>query len=372
VNSSNWGQNRRLFRAPNAHRETLGSWREHFRPAEHPAIAGLGVAILAGCGYQSVGSTATFEVPDFDHGPVAPNPGIKVVPMPKHLPKPYDVTTKDLLKRGPDSWMAYFRLNAGGPIQAIDTDVSTVDAQADQVYRVGGRRAHLIHVEMQSHRDSRLARRLWRYNAMLDLKYNLRVRSVAVLLRPEADSRKLTGVLELQLPDNDKVVTFYYRVIRAWEQPVESILAGPLATLPMAPLADVPLQDLPRVLDRIDSRLATEAPPEDAARMMASTLILTGMRLDPDEVTALSRRLRTMNILKDSSFYQVLLKEGMEKGRITEAQQLLFRQGRLRFGRLDKATRSAIEAIDDLERLHRLSELILTATNWRDLLAKPE
>jgi len=79
-----------------------------------------------------------------------------------------------------------------------------------------------------------------------------------------------------------------------------------------------------------------------------------------------------MNILKDSSFYQVLLKEGMEKGRITEAQQLLFRQGRLRFGRLDKATRSAIEAIDDLERLHRLSELILTATNWRDLLAKPE
>jgi hypothetical protein len=75
-----------------------------------------------------------------------------------------------------------------------------------------------------------------------------------------------------------------------------------------------------------------------------------------------------MNILKDSSFYQVLLKEG----RIKEAQELMFRQGRLRFGRLDKATRSAIEAIDDLEPLQRLSERILTATNWRDLLAEPE
>jgi predicted transposase YdaD len=118
--------------------------------------------------------------------------------------------------------------------------------------------------------------------------------------------------------------------------------------------------------------------------------------LDRDEVTALSRRLRTMNILKDSSYYQVLLQEGlekgrkegmeiglkegmekgqkvgMEKGRITQAQELLFHQGRLRFGRIDKATRSAIEAIDDLERLQVLSELILTATNWRDLLAKPE
>jgi hypothetical protein len=76
--------------------------------------------------------------------------------------------------------------------------------------------------------------------------------------------------------------------------------------------------------------------------------------------------------IRDSSFYQVLLKEGMEKGRITEAQQLLFRLGRLRFGRIDKATDSAIEAIDDLKRLRRLSVRILTATSWVDLLAEPE
>ncbi len=108
------------------------------------------------------------------------------------MPKPYDVTTKDLLQRDPPSWMAYFRLSAGGPIEAIAADVSTVPAETDQVYRVGGRGPHLVHIEMQSHRDSKLARRLWRYNALLDLKYDLRVRSIAVLLRPEADSRKLT------------------------------------------------------------------------------------------------------------------------------------------------------------------------------------
>ncbi len=97
-------------------------------------------------------------------------------------------------------------------------------------------------------------------------------------MRPEADSRKLTGLLELRLPDGDDVVKFSYWVIRAWEQPVEPILNGPLATLPMAPLADVPIQDVPRILERIDSRLAAEAPPPDAVRMMTSALTLAGMR----------------------------------------------------------------------------------------------
>jgi predicted transposase/invertase (TIGR01784 family) len=300
------------------------------------------------------------------------------------MSKPYDVTTKDLLRRDPASWMAYFRLNVVGPIQAIATDVSTVPAETDQVYRVGGRAPHLVHIEMQSRRHSKLARRLWRYNALLDLKYNLRVRSIAVLLRPEADSRKLIGVLDLRLPDGDRVVTFYYRVIRAWEQPVEPLLTGALATLPMAPLADVPLDDLPRVLDRIDSRLTEEAPAPDAARIMTSALTLAGMRLDPDEIKALGKRLRTMNILKDSSFYQVILKEGMEKGRkeglgqgqrqgrIEGARDVLFRQGRIRFGRLDKSTRGAIGAIDDLDRLEQLSERLLTATSWAELLAESE
>jgi predicted transposase YdaD len=86
-----------------------------------------------------------------------------------------------------------------------------------------------------------------------------------------------------------------------------------------------------------------------------------------------------MNILKDSSFYQVILKEGREEGRkegleqgeIQGARKLLIRLGRIRFGRLPKATRTAIEAIDDLERLERLSERLLTATSWADLLSEP-
>jgi hypothetical protein len=67
--------------------------------------------------------------------------------------------------------------------------------------------------------------------------------------------------------------------------------------------------------------------------------------------------------IRDSSYYQLLLKEaieegrkeGMRRGRIQVIKQILFRQGRIRFGRLDKATRFVIEAIDDLKRVGRLS-----------------
>jgi predicted transposase YdaD len=96
------------------------------------------------------------------------------------------------------------------------------------------------------------------------------------------------------------------------------------------------------------------------------------MRLDPDLEKALGRRLRTMNILKDSSFYQVLLEEGRRlgelEGRLKVTREAVHRLGRIRFGEPAEATRAAIEAIDDLRRLELLTLRILKATSWDDLL----
>jgi hypothetical protein len=52
-----------------------------------------------------------------------------------------------------------------------------------------------------------------------------------------------------------------YDVVRAWERPVEPLLAGALAVLPMAPLADVPLEEVPGIIQLTDARLMAEAPP---------------------------------------------------------------------------------------------------------------
>jgi hypothetical protein len=160
-------------------------------------------------------------------------------------------------------------------------------------------------------------------------------------------------------------VDFQYRVIRAWLQPVEPILTGDIGTLPMATLADDAIPDMHDVLRRIDRRVEQEATAAVAGTIMKATFLLAGLRFPEQEVVALFEGLRTMDLLKDSSSYQVILKEGCRE----EARRIILRQGEVRFGKPDEATRQPLEAKDDLDQLERLGERLLFVSSWAELLA---
>ena len=157
--------------------------------------------------------------------------------------------------------MDYVGHRPDGPVSVIDSDLATVIADADKVLRIDGPEPYHFHIEMQASHDKTLPRRTWRYSALLDCKHDLRVRSVIILLRPEADSPSLTGLLDLRLPDGSPIGQFHYGVIRAWQQPVEPILKGDSWILPMALLADVPPEAVRGVIERIDERLIAETTP---------------------------------------------------------------------------------------------------------------
>ncbi len=79
---------------------------------------------------------------------------------------------------------------------------------------------------------------------------------------PETRGRRpgdVTGKLEEELPDGTKYLLFEYNVVRVWELPVAQILAGDLATLPLAPITQVTAEDLPAVVRRMDERIEREA-----------------------------------------------------------------------------------------------------------------
>jgi hypothetical protein len=59
---------------------------------------------------------------------------------------------------------------------------------------------------------------------------------------------------------------------------------------------------------------------------------------------------------------------GAAQERIEQAQKVLLLQGTERFGAPDEQTRRALEAIDDLPRLERMSLRLLGAKNWQELL----
>jgi predicted transposase YdaD len=81
-----------------------------------------------------------------------------------------------------------------------------------------------------------------------------------------------------------------------------------------------------------------------------------------------------MHDLQESTTYQAILREGLQKGivegRVAGEQQILVRQGTKRFGKSDAATRDAIEAIRDIERPEALADRIVDADmgNWSELL----
>src|SRR4051794_24089543 len=107
------------------------------------------------------------------------------------MPKTFDALTRSLLESHPADWLTLLGLIHGEPARVVNSDVSTVTAEADKVIRVDGPEPWLVHIERQTGLNTTLPRRLLRYNALLNLRHNLPVHSVAVLLRPEADGTVL-------------------------------------------------------------------------------------------------------------------------------------------------------------------------------------
>lgn len=73
-------------------------------------------------------------------------------------------------------------------------------------------------------------------------------------------------------------------------------------------------------------------------------------------------------MLEDSTTYQVLL-EMMHMERIQELRKILLRLGRIRLGPTNETTERTLDGITDLERLERMTERVLTAQNWQELVA---
>src|SRR5438094_9855170 len=105
--------------------------------------------------------------------------------------KQYDPTLKTLAEAYPRDWSqavcGLVGLPSARQVEVIDSDVSTVTAAGDKVFRVGGRRSWILNLEFVSSHNVRLARQTMTYNVLLGERHDLPVESVVVLLRPEAD-----------------------------------------------------------------------------------------------------------------------------------------------------------------------------------------
>ncbi|MBL8796625.1 MAG: hypothetical protein JNM56_22175 [Planctomycetia bacterium] len=284
------------------------------------------------------------------------------------MSKPRDATMKALLEIRPGDWLPFLGQPAVEPVTLIDADVSTVTAAGDKVIHVGGPEPWLLHLEFQSSGDDSLVRRMLQYNVLLDVRHDLPVRSVAILLHPSAHSSVPSDDYVRQLPDGQRTLEFRFGVVRVWQLPVEPVLRGGLAVLPLAPLCAVDDAALPTVIRRMDHRLREETEPATGGQLMNAAFVLAGLRLPP---TALAQLFAGVVAMRESSGYQLILAEGRAEGREEGAKKVLISAGRARFGPPTAPSQALLDQIHDLETLEQLAARLEQVNSWQELLGQP-
>jgi hypothetical protein len=282
---------------------------------------------------------------------------------------PFDATLKNLGRDWPADFLTTFDRPPAGPLVLLNVDLSTVTTAADLIVGVGNPLAEVVHIDFQSSAAAWKHADVLVYNALIYAEYHVPVHSIIILLRPQAAHSNLNGVVSYAPRSGRGSMNFTYEVVRLWERPAAELLAGALGTTPLAMRGALPpgvaLPDaLTAVAQRLIERLEREAPPDQARQLLTAAFLLTGLRVRRDVARQVFRGVRAM---RDSDTYLAILDEGREE----QAKKYILRLAQKRFGPADEAIKARLNGITDLERLDRLHDRLLDATNWEDLLDTP-
>jgi hypothetical protein len=275
----------------------------------------------------------------------------------------FDATLKDMLEAAPGDWAALAGIS-GRSVIVIDADISTVTGAADKVLLLQDEPASLLHFEFQAGPDDLLPQRMNVYNAVLEHRHGLPVRSIVVLLHPQANLRNLTGVYESAVPGEAPYRTFHYGVLRVWEMPVELLLDGGLGTVALATISAVTEDEVPDVFRRLSQSLLQRTTEDRAYRLWRSALQLMKLRYGDIIMGAL---------LDDRELMDIEPVRRMVMRELTgELRKVILSLGQHHFGAAPpKWFRTALEAVMDLNQLEQLPNRVIDVHSWEELLPPP-
>ncbi len=272
------------------------------------------------------------------------------------MPKPFDATLKELIRKFPADWLALLGEPILEPFEVIASDLSVVSAAADTLIRVGQR---VIHIEFQAGPDADLAKRMLVYNALAHRQSGFPVRSVVVLLSPKALRANLSERLDYE------GLSFRFEIVKVWESPADLWLNAGLGLMPLAVLGKAPAgttreKYLPKVVGQIADRAARDFPAE-ASELLMSAFLLAGMHNDRTIIRAIFRGVLTM---RDNVAYQMILEEGA----VDRAHHMISLLATSKFGEPTERQSAKLSTIEDLDRLDRLAVRVLKVATWDALL----
>ena len=187
--------------------------------------------------------------------------------------RPFDPTLKTLAELSPADWLPLVKRRRKR-VTVEDSDVGTIVSGAtDKLFRVHDDPEYLLHLDFEAgHFRAELPLRLRLYNSVFEYRHERVVLSVPVLLAPQADSPQWNGLLQPRAAERRPVeITLRHtRSYGVWQLPVESLLAGGVGTLALAPISAVSEGDVRRVIRRMKERLSGPKAPRRATDVLAA------------------------------------------------------------------------------------------------------
>ncbi len=232
------------------------------------------------------------------------------------MPGKWDRSSKQLIGENPSHFIQWLLPDAqyqGVPKPKTPT-METKEIEADSLFQillVGV--LCLVHIEFQSSPDEEMARRMWQYNALATITYDLPTSSIVVFLRP---CRVPEPFYTAGFPTGERVHHFWFKVIKLWEITVNEFKqTGLTGIFPLMVLAKDGKR--PEVIEEIIQQIEADSNPS-AHELLAVTYTLASLVFKKAaDRSWLKRRFSVLDnhLFRDSWVYQELIQEGLEKGR---------------------------------------------------------
>jgi len=239
---------------------------------------------------------------------------------------------------------------------------------ADTLYRVllDGQEI-LLHVEFQKYPKANMATRVWEYNVLASLEYGCPVYSFVIYLLPGGNIPE--SPLVVGHPHLDVVHVFRFWNIKLWEVAVDVLKeTGLVGILPLCLLTQGGKQY--EVANEVFDRLTEER------ELLALALTFASMVFDHDNDKQWLERKITMleDIVRDTWFYQKILKDGLEEGRKKGREEGMLQALRMvildtiqeRFPSILGLAQELLNLIQDPTRLRSLNSKIVLAQSSED------
>ena len=291
------------------------------------------------------------------------------------MTKKADLGGKRLISLAPNSWVQWLTQNPQLEVREfLSSEFAWLGRANDVLIKVYSPQEgeFLLLNELQLRYNTRVPKRIRVYTALAEERYNLPVYPVlinilpnsAVQVIPEGYQSEFLGIQATQ----------DYRVINLWEVEVSLVFEENISSLlPFVPILKGGGEE--NLVRKALKELRTNEKLTDLEPLLS---FFASFVLEMPVVQQIMRW--DMTVLRESPWYQEILKEGLEKGEKQGLQQgmqqglqqgelsLILRQLTRRFGSLDNSLREQISQLSIFQ-LEALAESLLDFSSLADLLS---